>query len=212
MRLAREQIALNGASNLSLREIARDLGMASSAMYRYFDSRDHLLTALIIESYDVLGEQVESADARINRIDFAGRWKAITSTIRNWAVANPSDYGLLFGTPVPGYEAPDSTTVPGLRYTTVMMKLLSDANAAGCVATIEMPPTKGSLGEYKKIRTNLRLDLPDTMLLAGLAAWGAIIGAISLEIFGHVDTVLSNPTVHFSAMSEMLGAQLLGLS
>lgn len=211
MKLAREQISMRGASSLSLREIARDLGMASSALYRYFTSRDQLLTALIIESYDTLGELVETEDARHDRANLANRWRAITTAIRNWAITNPSDYGLLFGTPVPGYEAPSDTTIPGERYTNVLMELLVDAHNSGCVAQVKFPETKAALREYKNIRKNLGVVLPNELLLAGLTAWASVIGAISLEVFGHVDTVLSNSEVHFKTLTDMLGTQLLGL-
>ena len=102
VRLARVQVERDGAASLSLRAIARDLGMVSSAIYRYFASRDELLTRLIIDSYDRLGDSVEVADAAVRkRSDHAARWRAITRALRQWAIANPSEYALLFGTPVP---------------------------------------------------------------------------------------------------------------
>lgn len=211
MFLARDQIADRGASDLSLREIAREMGMASSAMYRYFASRDQLLTALIIESYDALGEFVEKADARCERNDFIGRWLSMTNAIRDWAVEHPSDYGLIFGTPVPGYEAPDDTTAPGQRYTTALIRLITEADAAGCAARVDLPSSRIALREYKKVRANLAIKVSDEMLIAGLTAWATVLGAISLEMFGHVDTIFDDPSVHFSALTAMLGQQLMGL-
>ena len=210
-RLAREQIADKGAANLSLREIAREMGMASSALYRYFESRDQLLTELIIESYDEIGDIVERADAGRAHDDLAGRWRAISESLRKWALTNPSDYGLIFGTPVPGYEAPVDTIAPALRYTTVLLHLLADAQAAHCTPIITVPTTKGVSREYKRVRSNLGITLTDEMLLAGLAAWAALFGAISFELFGHVATVFSEPAAHFTALTEMLGTQMLGL-
>ena len=210
-KLARDQIASKGAADLSLREIARELGMASSALYRYFDSRDQLLTALIVESYDEVGELIEHADARCPRDDLLGRWKSVTTALRTWAVEHPSDYGLLFGTPVPDYEAPADTNVPGQRYTTVLMGIVADAHAAGRIADVEIPAGRAIAREYKKVRKNLSLEVPDEFLLAGLAAWAAMLGAISLEIFGHVDMALEDPGVHFDSLTTMLGTRLLGL-
>ena len=209
--LAREQIASKGAADLSLREIARELGVASSALYRYFDSRDQLLTALIVESYDEVGELVEHADARCRRDDLLGRWKSVTTALRTWAIEHPSDYGLLFGTPVPDYEAPADTNIPGQRYTTVLMGIVADAHAAGRIADVEIPAGRAIAREYKKVRKNLSLEVPDEFLLAGLTAWAAMLGAISLEIFGHVDMVLDDPGVHFDSLTTMLGKRLLGL-
>ena len=210
-RLAREQIASKGAANLSLREIAREMGLASSALYRYFNSRDELLTVLIIESYDDIGNMVERADSRCPRNDLLGRWRAVSQSIRTWAIENPSDYGLIFGTPVPGYEAPTDTIAPALRYTNVLLHLLADAQTAGCVPLIAVPATKGISREYKRVRANLEIKLADEMILAGLAAWAALFGAISFELFGHVDTVFTDPEAHFVAISEMLGIQMLGI-
>jgi len=210
-RLAREQIASKGAANLSLREIARGMGVASSALYRYFASRDQLLTVLIIESYDDIGDTVERADANCSRDDLTGRWRAVSESLRNWALTNPSDYGLIFGTPVPGYEAPIDTIAPALRYTNVLLHLLADAQVVGCKPLITVPSTKGVSREYKRVRANLGIKLTDDMLLAGLAAWAALFGAISFELFGHVDTVFTNPETHFRALTEMLGNQMLGM-
>src|SRR5204863_3789612 len=99
--VARRHLAADGA-NLSLRAVARDMGMVSSALYRYFASRDDLLTALIIDAYDAMGEAAERADASVTeRTDLTGRWQAICRGVRAWALAHPAEYALLFGTPVP---------------------------------------------------------------------------------------------------------------
>jgi AcrR family transcriptional regulator len=187
------------------------MGVASSALYRYFASRDQLLTVLIIESYDDIGDTVERADANCSRDDLTGRWRAVSQSLRNWALTNPSDYGLIFGTPVPGYEAPIDTIAPALRYTNVLLHLLADAQVVGCKPLITVPTTKGVSREYKRVRANLGIKLTDDMLLAGLAAWAALFGAISFELFGHVDTVFTNPETHFRALTEMLGNQMLGM-
>lgn len=102
--VARRHLATDGA-NLSLRAVARDMGMVSSAIYRYFPSRDDLLTALILEAYDALGDAVEAADAAVGRDDLRGRWHAVCRAARAWALAHPAEYALIYGSPVPGYAA-----------------------------------------------------------------------------------------------------------
>ena len=106
---ARRQVARAGAPALSLRGVARQLGMASSAIYRYFPSRDQLLTALIVDAYQAIGEATEAADAACERQDFVGRWRAGCHEVRHWALANPHEYALVYGSPVPGYHAPQDT-------------------------------------------------------------------------------------------------------
>lgn len=212
IRLARRQVETRGAANLSLREIARDLDMASSAIYRYFESRDQLLTVLIIDAYDRLGEAIETADAKRDRDDLIGRWTAIALALRSWALTNRADYGLVFGTPVPGYEAPDDTIAPALRYTNVVVHLLADASSSGCTPSIEPPRTRKITGEYRHVRGAIGVDATDAILLAGLSAWAAVFGAINQELFGHVDTVYADPGIHFAALVDMLGCQVMGLT
>src|SRR5580658_8303806 len=101
-RAARAQMAERGAAALSVRHVAREVGMCSSGVYRYFKSRDELLTALIIDAYNALGDDVERAEAQVDRGDLFGRWWAAASAARTWAWARPQEYGLVFGSPIPG--------------------------------------------------------------------------------------------------------------
>src|SRR5260370_18857302 len=89
---ARRQLATGGA-NLSLRAIARELGVVSSALYRYFASRDELLTALIIDAYNAIGEAGERADAAVtDRLDLTSRWLAVADAWRDGCLAHPAAY------------------------------------------------------------------------------------------------------------------------
>ena len=109
------QLAEVGPAALSVRQIARDLEMASSAVYRYFPSRDALLTALLIQAFDDLGQAVEDGDAGAARDDFRGRWVGLAQGLRGWAVAHPHEYALTYGSPVPGYAAPQDTIASATR-------------------------------------------------------------------------------------------------
>src|SRR5262252_9106984 len=105
---ARRQLAEVGGNGLSLRAVARALGMVSSALYRYFPSRDDLLTALIIDAYDSLGAAAERAVAGSGAEPGASaraQWRACCTAVRDWAIANPHEYALIYGSPVPGYQA-----------------------------------------------------------------------------------------------------------
>ena len=126
---ARRQLAETGAHGLSLRAVARELGMVSSALYRYFPSRDDLLTALIIDAYDALGEVAETAIAASARPRV--RWLAACHAIRGWALAHPHEYALIYGSPVPGYRAPQATVGPASRVPLAFMGVLRDAVAGG---------------------------------------------------------------------------------
>src|SRR6187549_280436 len=108
--VAREHLARDGAASLSLRAVARDVGMVSSAVYRYFPSRDDLLTALIVDSYLSLGAEVHAAAQRRGTVEH--RVLACGHAVREWAVTRPHEWALLFGSPVPGYAAPEDTIDP----------------------------------------------------------------------------------------------------
>src|SRR5512139_2075019 len=124
---ARRQLAADGAAKLSLRAVARELGMVSSAVYRYFPSRDELLTALIIDAYDALGAAVEVADQSPPATAVYDRWRAACSAVRTWARAHPHEYALIYGSPVPGYEAPKDTVAPASRSGLVLVGIVRDA-------------------------------------------------------------------------------------
>jgi AcrR family transcriptional regulator len=208
LRLAREQLAAEGAAALSLRAIARDVGMVSSGIYRYYASRDELLTALIIDSYDRLGAAVEAADASVRRrTDFAARWKVSAMSIRGWAIANPSEWALLFGTPVPGYAAPEDTIGPASRYTLVLVRLLADMVEAGRRHTNTVP--RSLRPDLARLRASFGAAVPDPTLAAGLTAWGALIGTINLELFGHLHNVVDAPGALYDAVVEQHGQLLL---
>src|ERR1019366_10361759 len=113
--VALAQLASSGGAALALRAIARDMGMASSALFRYFRNRDALLTALIIDSYSSLAEAAETAEARVHQESIEERWMAIAHGVRNWAMAQPHQYALIFGSPIPGYVAPTGTVAPASR-------------------------------------------------------------------------------------------------
>ena len=124
---ARRQLAETGAPQLSLRAVARELGLVSSALYRYFPSRDDLLTALIIDAYDSLGDAAEAAAAANGTAGPPSGWRAVCHAVRDWARANPHEYALIYGSPVPGYQAPRDTVGPAARVPLVLGQLVRDS-------------------------------------------------------------------------------------
>jgi AcrR family transcriptional regulator len=206
---AREQLAEVGAAALSLRAVARELGMASSAVYRYFPSRDDLLTRLIIDGYDALGEAAEKAD------DPAAppieRWLAVCRAVRDWARAHPHEYALLYGSPVPGYVAPQDTVPAASRVGLVLGRILDDAADGGALA----PPPGERLPDVvtEEMARALGGDRPgidDAVRVRALLAWSSIYGAISFELFGHfVGSVVDADAFFDRAMTEL--ATMVGL-
>jgi AcrR family transcriptional regulator len=201
---ARRQLADAGAADLSLRAVARQLGMVSSALYRYFPSRDDLLTALIIDAYDALGEQAERAVAaaapgpRGHR--GRARWRACCHAVRDWAIARPHEYALIYGSPVPGYRAPRETVAPAARAAAVIGGVLRDAWLAGELAAGGGPggPSAagsgsgsgpGSLpaplaGQAGLVAAAIAPGVPAPVMARSLIAWTQLFGMISFELFG----------------------------
>ncbi|HFE65834.1 MAG TPA: TetR/AcrR family transcriptional regulator [Chloroflexi bacterium] len=141
--VARQQMAEYGAAALSLNGIAREMGLTTPALYRYFASRDALVTELIVEAFQSLGDAIEQADAEKARNDFYGRFQSMAHAYRHWAIAHPQDYDLIFGTPIPHYHAPKERTVPlASRIPTLFGILLHEAEVAG---KVEIPVEYGRL-------------------------------------------------------------------
>lgn len=209
--VARKHLATESAAGLSLRAIARELGMVSSAIYRYFAGRDELLTALIIEGYNAIGEVVEEADATARQDDYAGRWLAVCRAVRQWALANPHEYALLYGSPVPGYKAPPDTVTPALRDTVVYGRILTDAYENDALTPPDLglsAPTELS-GDMERVR-ELMPRLPDDLVARAVLAWAALFGIVSFEVFGRFDNTIYERDALFDHNVRSL-ARLLGL-
>jgi AcrR family transcriptional regulator len=238
-RVALEHLAVDGAA-LSLRAVARDMGMVSSALYRYFPSRDDLLTALIIDAYNSLGEACELGDAAVReRGDFHGRWLAAGHAIRDWAVERPHEYALIYGSPVPGYQAPMDTIEPSNRPYALFAGILADTMAAAMAAG--EGGTHGAHGDDSKhgdpaLAEKLSLELaqasayldigppaqpadvapdphgpPPVMVARAFLVFAQLFGAVSFEIFGRLNNVIDERRDWFDWQLRSMAAYL-GLS
>ena len=208
--IARQHLAEHGAAALSLRAVARELGMVSSAVYRYFPSRDDLLTALIVDAFDAVGQATEAADAGCSRDDVLGRWLAVARAVRSWALANPHEYALVYGSPVPGYAAPRDTVDPAARVSIVFLTIVADGVASGAIATDDRIETTRVLRQdLARLRTLAAPGVPDSVLSRGLLVWTQLFGAISYELFGHLHRVITDYDALFELQARRAGDVLL---
>ncbi|WP_405809002.1 TetR/AcrR family transcriptional regulator [Streptomyces sp. NBC_01520] len=207
---ARKQLAAEGAAKLSLRAVARELGMVSSALYRYFPSRDDLLTALIVDAYDAVGATAEAARATPagSTGPHPARWTAVTCAVRDWALAHPHEYALIYGSPVPGYTAPQDTVGPASRVGLVLIGLARDAYLTDGLAA--PPPFPELRSEAERIAADIVPDLPPTVALALVAAWAQLFGLISFEVFGQFTRVVEERELFFRRATHEL-ARSVGL-
>ncbi|MFF4617206.1 TetR/AcrR family transcriptional regulator [Nonomuraea jabiensis] len=203
--IARRQLATEGAGGLSLRAVAREMGMVSSAIYRYFPSRDDLLTALIIDGYNALGESVERADAECRQDDHPRRWMTACHAVRDWALAHPHEYALLYGSPVPGYQAPQDTIAARVRDVTVLGRIVSDAWAAGA---LQPPPGEAprELAPEAQAFRGLMPGVPDDVLWRSLSAWTALYGWVNFEVFGQFNNTIENRRAAFEHSMRLAGS------
>ena len=204
---ARRQLAEVGAGALSLRAVARELGMASSAMYRYFPSRDDLLTALIVEAYDTLGEVAESAAA--TRGSALVRWQTVCRSIRRWALDHPHEYVLLYGSPVPGYHAPPVTLAPTSRVTLALANLIADAHRAGELEPDDGPALPRTVAAQVKPVAELAMPgVPLATVAQALLVWAQLFGQISFELFDRFGGIVEQPEVLFEHAVMTMARQL----
>jgi AcrR family transcriptional regulator len=190
---ARRHLAEHGAANLSLRAVARDMGFVSSAVYRYFASRDELLTALILDGYNALGAAAEQAEAAIGRSDVTGRFAAVCHALRDWARANPHEYALLYGTPVPGYRAPQDTVGPAARIPDLLGRVLVDAASAGVLATpVDDVLSPSVADDMQRLAHSSFPGVPPAVIARGLLVWTELFGAVSFDIFDRVEGTITD--------------------
>ena len=177
-------------------------------MYRYFPSREDLLTRLIIDGYDALGEAAEAADDpdEAPRV----RWLAVCRAVRTWARAHPHEYALLYGSPVPGYSAPRDTVPAAVRVAVVLGRVLGDAARAGLLPAATGTVTGTLTPEVTPVIGGEHPDVDDRVRVRGLLAWSGLFGAISFELFGHFTGAVTDPDAFFDdAMRDLAG--LIGL-
>jgi AcrR family transcriptional regulator len=183
--------------------------MASSAVYRYFPSRDHLISALLVECYNESGAAVEAAERAAPRSRYRRRWLAATSALRDWAHANRFEYALLYGSPVPGYAAPQDTIGPAQRAPQVLLKLMVDIEETNL--PLGSPPvalSRAQRAAMAPISEIMHGRIGDERLARALMAWATLIGQISLELFGHLHQGVLDYDAHFRRLMENVADDL----
>lgn len=205
---ARRQLATEGAAGLSLRAVARELGMASSAVYRYIPSRDELLTILVIEAYDALGEAAE-AGATIEG-DALVRWRSVCRAVRGWALEHPQEYALIYGSPVPGYHAPAGTVGSASRVISVLTGIIVGAHLAGQLRAPRVQTLSAALtDDLALLARPTAPQVPLPTVAVALVAWSMLFGQLSFEIFGRLDGVVEHTEALFehtvTVMAEVVG-------
>jgi AcrR family transcriptional regulator len=205
----------SGVLDLSLRSVARRLGMAPSALYRYFDSREDLLTALIIDAFDDLTATLAAAyqDAR-NAVSTGSPGEVfvrVAGSYRRWALDDPPRYRLIFGTPVGTYQGTEATTAASLRSSGVMLDMMVDLVAARALDVERLAPGVGpaAVTGFERWSSVLPTSLPPVALAVAIDCYSSLHGAIQLEVNGHLPPPLEGEEeVFLGTMRRVIGAAL----
>ena len=179
---ALDELRTSGAAHLCLRKVAKAAGISPSGLYRYVDGRDGLLELLISDGFESFGQAIgEAIDAAGN--DPLDRLEAMALGYRRWARANPEWFGLILGTPVPGFQArvDGPTTASVYRFGEPMVRVVADVHVAG----LRSGPNAGAARiDLVNFDSAVVLDAPLKDLLA--RGWARIHGLVMLETFGHL--------------------------
>jgi AcrR family transcriptional regulator len=208
--VARAQMAAEGTAGVNLRSIAREMGMTAPALYRYFASRDDLVTALVTDAYDALADAMEAAVDAAGPGRHAQRVRAAFGAFRDWGLAHPTEFALIFGSPIPGYVAPETTRPAGVRYTDLLGRLLADAWADGALdpARIDLRTPRALARQVEELqRRRGGPAVPAPVLAFGLGAWARLHGLVTLEVFGHLAPAVGDGDALFEQELEAIVAQ-----
>lgn len=201
--LALGQLAESGAATLSLRAIARELNIVSSAIYRYYPGRDELITDLVVDAYDDLADHLIAAQE--HRRGERRRWVGTCLAMREWAVAQPHRFALIYGSAIPGYAAPGDTIEPAGRVVQCFFDAAPEAAPDESVR-LGRPLT----AQLRDIGEVFGSDLSPALVLAQVAAFARIVGLLTLELNGHFVGGFE-PADHLYAELVEREADLLGL-
>lgn len=181
---ALDELRRTGAASLSLREVAKVAGISPSGLYRYVDGRDGLLELLISDGFEDFGRAIE-ASIEAAGDDVLARMEAVALGYRRWALDNPEQFGLILGTPVPGFEArADGPTTASVRhFAAPMVNVVAAAHSPSRDAASRDAATPSVVSALSDPDPG---TLPESLLSAVVRSWARVHGLVSLEAFGHL--------------------------
>jgi AcrR family transcriptional regulator len=210
---AQNQLVSHGAAALSLRAVAREVGMAVSALYRYYGSRDELLTELVIAAFTAQADAVEKALR--SESDPVAALGAALWAYRTWSVEHPAEFGLLYGAPVPGYEAPASTSPAAARVGDLLAAAVQELHAVGLVDEAGAQRRarrldRATRAEFGRSARHRGHDLPEPVIALLVDGFVRLHGVVVMEVFGQLRPLTDRPGDYAACLLDGLLADLLG--
>jgi AcrR family transcriptional regulator len=209
--VARRQLVTDGQAAVSLRAIAREMGMTAPALYRYFPSFDHLVRSLVGDLFGEVCTAMEDARDLLPADDADGRLISVCRTFRAWAVGHRAEFGLLFGAPVSGGHTDllPAAQAGGARFNAIFFGLYADVwrkHSFPAPATDDLDPRL--VQQLTVYRQQTGDPLPLGVLAVILSAWARIYGLVSLEVFNHLRFALTDGETFFEEQLRELATQL----
>jgi AcrR family transcriptional regulator len=215
---ARRVLVEQGSGGLSLRAVAREMGLTAPALYRYFPSREDLLGHLVADLYDEVSTAMAQARDALPADDSSGRLLAVSRTFRRWALDHPREFALLFGSPIEGQARPqegdaevaeDPADPAGQRFGAVFAGLVAEiylARRFPVPADDEIEPALRA--QLETWCTRLPVPLPLGVMQVFLSCWIRLYGSVCMEVFGHLRFAVDDPEPMFEAELRSLAALL----
>jgi len=193
-----KQIAETGAATLSLRSIARELGITAPAIYNYYPDRDALVTALIVDAYTSLGESQQASIDQLPAENLETRLATLGLAYREWAITYPQRYQLIFGTPIPNYVAPENITMPAAACAIIPLTVtLQSLYSAGKLKVKRLAPLTPELKSMLEAWQKSGSDADIEVLYMTAIIWSRVHGLVMLEIGHHIPSVFTDPSEIF---------------
>lgn len=184
---ARRLMAEHGTAGVSLRLIARELGMSAPSLYHYYPAYDALITALLVDAFNALADELARAGETVQPP--AEQLLSAALAFRTWALHRPIDFQLMYGNPIPGYHAPPEVTVPAVVRSYTIVGALLDAALAGdergvAAEFCTIPPTIAA--HLSQLREQNHYPVSNHVLYATLVLWTRMYGCVMLELYNHL--------------------------
>ncbi len=209
--IARQQMHESGTAGLGMRNIARELNIAVSGLYRYYRDLNAVITALILEAFNALADTIEAASMSLPHDDYAGRMLAVLLAYRRWALEHPTDFQLIYGNPIPGYQAPTQLTLRSARRGfRVVIEILHGAMNAGALEPAreyqQLPPTV--VENLKGVAEQEEYQGALVVLCLATVGWARIHGFVMLELFGSIQPLVGDAEAFYRIEMEAMMGQL----
>jgi AcrR family transcriptional regulator len=191
----------HGTAGLSLRAIARAMNITAPAIYNYYPRLDDLITALLVDAFTNLAEAMRGASEAISSQPAFVRIQTVLEAYRAWALDHPVEFSMIYGNPIPGYEAPEEITTPlARRPFDILIPLFLEAKDSGLwisdPADSSLPNTIAA--SLRGMVTVMGLDIPESVMYVLVQVWTRIHGMVMLELFHHTQPVIGDKAAFYT--------------